>query len=96
MVLEITVGAGALFGATHRLGKLGVIPNYGYERSRAAWPAWLKLVTWGHILAGVAVMGAFDSFESGLLFGLAFIGAWKVAEEAAEVAFDLVETVRRG
>ena len=93
MVFEITAGLGALCGAIHRLGKLGIIPAYGYERERE-WPAGFKLVMWGFVLATVVEIGRFEDFESGLLFGLVFVGAWKLTEEAAELVADCVEGLR--
>lgn len=93
MVFELTAGAGAVCGAIHRLGKLGVIPSYGYDRERPS-GAGLKLLVWAMIIGMVGMTGKFDSFGSGLMFGLIFVGAWKVAEEAAEFLADCVESWR--
>ena len=84
MVLWVTIGAGALCGASHRLGKLGMIPSYGYDSERP-WPAAFKVLAWAMVLAAVGLIGGFDGFGDGLLFGLAFVGAWKIAEEVAEM-----------
>jgi hypothetical protein len=92
MVFEVTIGIEAACGVIHRLGKLGFIPSYGYDRA-ADMPAGFKLLAWLHVLGAVALIGNFDNFESGLLFGLAFVGAWKVCEEVTGLAVDVVEAL---
>lgn len=93
MVFELTAGAGAVCGVIHRLGKLGFIPSYGYDRARDA-SAGLKLLMWAHVLAAVALLAGADTFAGGLWIGLIFLGAWKLAEEAAGFVVDVVDSAR--
>ncbi|MCB2083421.1 MAG: hypothetical protein KDD90_05145, partial [Sphingomonadaceae bacterium] len=86
MVLELTILAGAVGGVIHRLGKLDFIPNYGQQPST---PAAFKLVTMAMLVLAVATIGNFETFQSGLMFGLVALGSWKIAEEAAETVIDL-------
>ena len=93
MVFELTAGIAAICGAVHRFGKLGYIPAYGYDRANQ-WPAGLKLLLMIMSIGTVGIIGKFENFESGFLFGLVFIGSWKLSEEALEFIVDCWEGLR--
>lgn len=93
MVFEITVGAGAAIGIWYRISKIRARQK-AWPETPPEWSARVKVFMWLHVLAFVGLIGKFDTFESGLMFGLIFVGAMKLTEELAEAAIDSYHDLR--
>lgn len=55
-------------------------------------PAGIKLLLWLFVLGAVGMIGNFDNFAGGLLFGLAFVGSWKICEEFTGFVVDMIQS----